>query len=48
MGLEVPYGTTIRNVGMCFALPEPGSGAISLRMHEYRSRTTGTLQLLIP
>lgn len=48
MGLEVPYGARIPNVGMCFALPEPGSGTIALKMHEYRSRATGTLQLVIP
>jgi hypothetical protein len=47
-GLEIPYKATIRNVGLCFAVPLPATGTDVLKMHEYRSKATGKLQLVIP
>jgi len=47
-GLEIPYKATIRNVGLCFAVPLPATGTDVLKMHEYRSKATGMLQLAIP
>jgi hypothetical protein len=48
MSLSMPNGATIPDQGMCFALAEPGSGAYTLKMHEYRSNATGSLKVLIP
>jgi hypothetical protein len=48
MSLSVPNGATIPNQGVCFAVPEPGSGTFTLKLHEYRSKATGSLQLVIP
>jgi len=47
-GLEIPSKATIRNVGLCFAVPLPATGTDVLKMHEYRSKATGMLQLAIP
>jgi hypothetical protein len=48
MGLEIANGATIPNVGVCFAIAEPGSGTYLLKLHEYRSNVTGSLQFLVP
>jgi hypothetical protein len=48
MGLEIANGATIPNVAVCFAVAEPGSGTYLLKLHEYRSNVTGSLQFLIP
>jgi hypothetical protein len=48
MSLSIPNGATIHDQGMCFALAEPGSGAFTLKIHEYRSNATGSLKVLIP
>jgi hypothetical protein len=48
MGLEIPNGAAIPNVGVCFSVAEPGSGTYVLKLHEYRSNATGSLQFLIP
>jgi hypothetical protein len=48
MGLSIPNGATIPNQGMCFAVAEPGSGTDVLKIHEYRSNVTGSLQFLVP
>jgi hypothetical protein len=48
MSLSVPNGATIPDQGMCFAVPEPGSGAYTPKMHEYRSNATGSLHFLVP
>jgi hypothetical protein len=48
MSLSVPNKTTIRDVGMCFAVPAPGSASYTLKMYESRSKKTGALVFVIP
>ena len=39
---------TLRDQGMCFAVPAPGSGSYTLTMHEGRSKANGTLVFQVP
>jgi hypothetical protein len=39
---------TMRDVGLCFAVPAPGSGTYKLSLHESRSKATGTLSFQVP
>ena len=48
MGLSLPGKGTLRDQGMCFAVPAPGSGSYKLTMHESRSKATGTLTFQVP
>lgn len=48
MSLSLPNGATLPHQGMCFAVPEPASGTYTLKLHEYRSKATGSLTFVIP
>jgi hypothetical protein len=48
VGLELAPKATLRDQGMCFAVPAPGSGSYTLTMHESRSKANGTLTFAVP
>jgi hypothetical protein len=48
VSLSLPVKGTLRDQGMCFAVPAPGSGTYKLTMHESRSKATGTLTFKVP
>jgi hypothetical protein len=39
---------TVRDYGLCFTVPAPGSGAYKLSLHESRSKATGVLSFQVP
>jgi hypothetical protein len=39
---------TLRDQGMCFAVPAPASGSYKLTMHESRSKGTGSITFVLP
>ncbi|MDP9484027.1 MAG: hypothetical protein M3P84_12495, partial [Chloroflexota bacterium] len=39
---------TLRDQGLCFAVPAPSSGTYKLSLHEVRSNKTGTLSFQVP
>lgn len=39
---------TLRDQGMCFAIPAPTAGSYKLSMHETRSKATGTITFQLP
>jgi len=47
-GIYIPAKGTIRNDGMCFDVPAPGSGSYKLTLHEYRARASGSMTFVIP
>lgn len=48
VGMSLPGKATLRDQGMCFAVPAPASGAYKLTMHEYRSKANGTIPFTLP
>jgi hypothetical protein len=48
VGIVVPSKATLRDVGLCFAVPAPGSGAYKLTMHESRSKANGSVPFQVP
>ena len=39
---------TVRDYGLCFTVPGPGSGTYKLSLHEARSKATGSLSFQVP
>jgi hypothetical protein len=48
VGMSLPGKATLRDQGMCFAVPAPATGAYKLTMHEYRSKANGTMPFTLP
>jgi hypothetical protein len=48
VGFSLGPKATLRDQGMCFAVPAPGSGSYTLTMHESRSKANGTLPFVVP
>lgn len=48
VSISLPAKGTIRNSGMCFNVPAPGSGSYKLTLHEYRSKASGSMTFVIP
>jgi hypothetical protein len=48
VGYDVLAKGTVRNDGMCFDVPAPGSGSYKLTMHEQRSKASGSVTFVIP
>jgi hypothetical protein len=48
VAIVVPSKATLRDVGLCFAVPAPGSGAYKLTMHESRSKANGSVPFQVP
>lgn len=46
--ISVPSKGTVRNLGMCFNVPAPGSGSYKLTLHESRSKVNGSMAFVIP
>lgn len=48
VSISLPGKATLRDQGMCFAVPAPGSGTYKLTMHESRSKANGTITFQVP
>jgi hypothetical protein len=48
VSLSLSPKQTLRDQGVCFAVPVPGSGSYTLTMHESRSKANGKLVFLVP
>jgi hypothetical protein len=48
VGLSLAGKATLRDQGMCFAVPSPAAGAYTLTLHEYRSKANGKLAFIVP
>ena len=46
--LSLPSKATLREIGLCFNVPAPGSGTYKLTMHESRSKANGTITFQVP
>jgi hypothetical protein len=46
--LTLASKATVRDYGLCFAVPAPGSGAYKLSLHEYRSKLTASVPFQVP
>jgi hypothetical protein len=46
--ITLPVKGTVRDNGLCFNVPAPGSGAYKLTMHEGRSKANGSISFQIP
>jgi hypothetical protein len=46
--LALPSKATVRDNGLCFKVPSPGSGSYTLTMHESRSKANGSINFQIP
>jgi hypothetical protein len=46
--VNLPAKGTVRDNGLCFNVPAPGSGAYKLTMHESRSKANGSISFQIP
>ncbi len=48
VSMSLPGKATLRDQGMCFAVPAPAGGAYKLTMHEARAKANGTLPFTLP
>ena len=48
VSISLPGKATLRDPGMCFAVPAPGTGAYKLTMHESRSKANGVIPFTLP
>lgn len=46
--ISLPSKATVRDNGLCFKVPAPGSGAYTLTMHESRSKANGSIPFQVP
>ena len=48
VSISLPGKATLRDQGMCFAVPAPASGTYKLTMHESRAKANGTISFVLP
>jgi hypothetical protein len=48
VSLSLAGKATLRDQGMCFAVPAPAAGSYTLTLHEYRSKASGKLAFIVP
>lgn len=48
VSLSLAGKQTLRDQGMCFAVPAPASGSYKLTMHESRSKASGSITFTLP
>lgn len=46
--IALPSKATVRDIGLCFNVPAPGSGAYKLTLHESRSKANGSITFQVP